>query len=379
VTTSNRHEKGGFEITEFSHSDFDISWVGCPPGLAQYWFGSDDGRILVTTDLNGALIAHPLSVAPSGDAINGIAWVPGLVAASTRSEVVLLYPRSDSGELQFTRGVFPGGAHGVAWTPSRHIIAPMGRKGLLVVGPKEVKAQRVRVIKPPDDSLNLYKVVSVSSPNRGEVLACAARGTGFVAMPLVGDDLADSGKSLCPAGADFVDVVSLEMGGHPYAVAALALDCSIVLARDLLDDATAETIHYGFRGERAYRILCTRGHIFLLTNRRLYTFVDLASRFLNGWEFDRQVKFHSLDIDAVDMSLAFDGSLLVVMPDCVYRIETGLLLEGNASGIGGPGINGHRTHANPPSSVTTEIMASFTGSAWERSENQELFEVQLIG
>jgi hypothetical protein len=379
MTTSSRREKGNLEITEFSHPGFDISWAGCPKRLAQYWFGSDDGRILVTTDLNGAEFSRQLQVAPSKDAINGIAWVSGLVAASTRSEVVLLYPRSDSRELQFTRGVFPGGAHGVVSTPSQHIIAPMGRHGLLMVGPKEIDAQRVRVIKPPNDSLNLYRVVSISSPSRMEVLACAARQTGFVAMPLVGEDLADSGKSFCPAGADFVDVGPLDVAGHPYAIAILALDCSIYLVRDLLEGTRAETLRYDFLGERAYRIVCTGGHIFLLTNRRLYAFVDMAALFVEGREFGSQVKFHSVDIEAVDMSLAFDGALLVVMPDCVYRIEIGSLIDGNVLSPGRRATNLQQVHARSRLSVAADAMVSFPSSSWEQSEKPELLEVQSIG
>jgi hypothetical protein len=195
VTTSKRLESGSLEVTEISFRDFDVSWAGCHPRVPQFWFGSDDGRILVRSDLASDGMPGPIGAAPSRDAINGIAWVPGLIAASTRSEVVLLYPDTASPELRFTRGVFPGGAHGVAGTPSGRIVGAMGRHGLLMVGPREITDQRVRIIKPPGESLNLYKVVCVSSPGIGEVLACASRKSGFLAMPLIGGELGDSGKT----------------------------------------------------------------------------------------------------------------------------------------------------------------------------------------
>jgi hypothetical protein len=380
VTTSSRGENGGLRITKIGFRDFDISWAGCPPRLLQYWFGSDDGRILVTTDLNSGEVTRPLFAAPSGDAINGIAWVPGLVAASTRSEVVLLYPQSDSPGLRFRRGVFPGGAHGVGGTPGGRIVAPMGRQGLLLVGPKEINRQQVRVIKPPGDSLNLYRVVCVAGSGFGEVFACAARRSGFLAMPLIGDELGDTGKILPLANEDFVDVVSLNMKDHPSAVAILSVDCSITLVHDLVaDNATAQTLHYRFKGERAYRILCADGHVFLLTSRRLYAFVDLASRFLKGQGIDNKVTIHAWDIEAVDASLGLDRSLLVVMPDCVYRIEVNLLIGGSALLQDHWIVNGRQVQAGPGLSVTTETMASFPSSTWEQSERPELLEVQAIG
>jgi hypothetical protein len=382
--TDSGGESSALKIQEIGFPDFDVSWAGSIPSVPGYWFGLDDGRVLYTADVQSAELLGPYAVAPSRDPINGITFVRtkgvGVLAASTRSEVVLmpLDVRSLAKSL-IERDVYHGGAHGVAPRPNGCIAAPLGRHGLLIVGPKEIMARRVRVIKPPDDSLNLYRVVSIASPSRGEVLACAARHTGFVALPLIGEDLADSGKSFCPAGADFVDVGPLGMAGHPYAIAILALDCSIYLVRDLLEGTAAETLHYDFHGERAYRIICTGGHIFLLTNRRLYTFVDMASLFVEGRDFRSQVKFNSLDIEAVDMSLAFDGALLVVMPDCVYRIEIGLLIEGKALGQGRRAANGQQVHAGSSLSVSKEAMVSFSSSAWEQSEKPELLEVQSIG
>ena len=302
----------------------------------------------------------------------GVGGFGSALAASTRSEVVLLYPsESDPQQHLFARGVFGAGAHGVASTPSGRIVAPMGKHGLLLVGPKEIQVQRARVIKPPDHSLNLYRVICVTSQSRVEVLACAARRSGFLAMPLTGDVLGDTGKSLRSPNADFVDVVSLNMVGHPLAVAILTLDCSIVLVRDLLaDDSTAKRLHYGFPGERAYRILCADGHVFLLTNRRLHAFVNLASRFLDGEEIEKQVRVNSWDMEAVDASLASDRSLLVVMPHCVFRIDIEFLVSGQGPPVEHWVASEERISAVGSDGVTT--MAMFENPPWEQSDDREL-------
>ena len=89
------------------------------------------------------------------------------------------------------------------------------------------------------------------------------------------------------------------------------LDCSIILVKDLLiDDSPAQSLHYDFQGERAYRVLSAHGHVFLLTNRRLYAFVDLASRFLDGKGIEPDVRINSWELEAVDASLGSDSSLL---------------------------------------------------------------------
>src|SRR5260370_1321422 len=85
--------------------------------------GAADRRIPIT-GLDSPGSVGPYAVAPSKDAINGIAFAGDLMAASTRSEVVFLnVPRGGKVE----RYVYYGGAHGVAGTLSGSIVATMGR------------------------------------------------------------------------------------------------------------------------------------------------------------------------------------------------------------------------------------------------------------
>ena len=195
-------------------------------------------------------------------------------------------------------------------------------------------------------------------------------------MPLAGAGMEGHGKKLRPAGVDFVDAAALEVNGFPFAVAALGLDCSIHFVRDLLGDGATTTIHLNSRRDRAYRILCTEGHVFMLTDKGLYAFEDLAARFLRG-EAINDPTAQWLDLEAVDASLGPDRSLLVVMPDTVHRIEIDSLLAGVAPQTGPPREES-RKHPGAimrPTDHEAESWESFQGSSWEQSQELELAEV----
>ena len=257
---------------------------------------------------------------------------------------------------------FHGGVHDVVGTPSGGFVAPMGRRGILLIEPNQIATRRVKVLKPADEALNIYKVVSLASPDRGEVLACAARRSGFSVIPLTRDGLESSSKRLRPPGVDFIDVAALGVEGYPLAAVASGLDCSMYFVRDLLDDGLTKALRFkNTMGERAYRILCAEGHVFLLTNKNLYAFANLAARFLNGDPIDGRTEYQRLPMEAVDASVACDRSLLVVMPDSVYRIEIDSFIAGGARHAG------HSRHDKMSSG-----WESFDGSPWGQMEELEL-------
>ena len=312
-------------IRSTSLPDFEVSCAAASPGKPGYWFGSEDGRIQFMS-LDGAELIGPYAIAPSEEAVNGLAFAGGFMAVSTRSDVSFLeIPEPGLGHIP--RTVFRGGAHGVTSTHGGSFIAPMGRQGILLVDPRPETSQRVKILKPADEFLYIYRIVSLASPDRGEIVACAGRRGGFATMPLAGAGLKDHGKKLRPDGVDFVDVAALETDGFPFAVAALGLDGSIHLVSDLLADRATTRLQLNSPKERAYRILCTEGHVFMLTDKTLYTFKDLAGRFLRGEAID-EPPAPWLEMEAVDASLGPARSLLVLMPDTVYQIEIDSLLAG---------------------------------------------------
>lgn len=348
-----------YQIISISLPNFEISWAGGNPLTPGYCFGSDDGEIEFTgLDYSRG---GPQAVAPSREAINGVAFAGRLMAVSTRSEVVFL-DVPQSGDPLREHSVFHGGVHGVVGTPSGGFVAPMGRRGILLIEPNQMATRRVKVLKPADEALNIYKVVSLASPDRGEVLACAARRSGLAVMPLTGGGRESMGKRLRPPGVDFIDVAALGVEGYPLAAVASGLDCSLYFVRDLVGDGVTKTLRFkNTIGERAYRVLCAEGHVFLLTNKNLYAFANLAARFLHGESIDGRTEYQRLPLEAVDASVARNRSLLVVMSDCVHRIEIDSFIAGGAR------YAGHSRHDKMSSG-----WESFDGSPWGHIEELEL-------
>jgi hypothetical protein len=347
------------DIRTISPPNFEVSCTRDSPTRPGYWFGSDDGRIqFISAD--GVTIIGPYAIAPSGEAVNGIAFARGLMAVSTRSDVTLLKV-PEPGESHIARTVFQGGAHGVIGTHGGCIIAPMGRRGILLMDPKPETAPSVKILRPADEALYIYKVINLGSPDQREVLACAGRRGGLATLPLTGAGLENHGKKLRPLGVDFVDVAALDVDGFPFAVAALGLDCSIHFISDLLGDRTTTTLHLSARRERAYCILCAEGHVFMLTDKSLYAFRDLAARFLRGEAINNPTA-QLLDLEAVDASLGPDRSLLVVMPDTVFQIKLDSILAGGDL-------------RRPLLTSNGESLEVFDESLWEQSEELALTEV----
>ena len=333
--------------------DFEVSWAGGCPWRPGYCYGSEDGRVLLQS-VDGSWRAGPYDVSPSGEAVNGVAFSDGLMAVSTRSDITFLnVPYLGQGQVE--RAVYNGGAHGVLGIQGGGIVAPLGRRGILVMGPKEERSQRVQVLSSTDDSLYVYKLVSLSDPDRGTILVCACRRGGLAATPLSGVVPESYGKKLQPPGVDFVDVAALGIETFPFAAAGLGLDGSIHFVRDLLTDRTSKMLHFRPLGERAYRILCAEGHVFVLTDRSLYGFVSLAKDFLDGKSSDRlMLNARKMDLEAVDISLTDDRSLLVVMPESVRRIPIQAFMAWDGSVGGKPNTTSNSNSNNSGCPTTTD-------------------------
>jgi hypothetical protein len=306
--------------------------VGSPltPG---YCFGFEDGTIGFATP-DGRFRTAPIKVSPSGEAINGIAFKGDLLAASTRSDVVLTQMPLPAPGGKFERAVFHGGAFDVVPTATRGFAAPMGRRGIMLLEDNHSKRTVVRIFKPPGDDINAYKIACVPNLSGGELIACAARRRGLLAMSLSAGELRDHGRRLRPSGVDFVDVSPMGYEEFPYAVAGLGIDSSIHLVKDLLNDRSFKTLHFHAPGETAYRVLATEGHIFLLTNKRLCVFLGMAERFLRGLSLEGLFFAHTLDVEAVDISLTPDRMLLITMLDSVGFIPIDTFVYAGEHGPG---------------------------------------------
>jgi hypothetical protein len=199
----------GMGVRKFRN--FETSWAGPGRMRGEFCLGSEDGRILLTDDQLNPSMNLKESPLTSPEAVNGVAFLPNLIAVSTRCEVVFatLQPVNGKG----LRSVFPAGAHGVITTPSGYCVAPLGRGGLMVVKPSAGEYQPVVVKRVSHKPADFYKVVSITYAG-GEVLTCAARKDGVAVIPFSpeGSGLV---SSLTYPGLDVVDVCSLGGGFRP--------------------------------------------------------------------------------------------------------------------------------------------------------------------
>ena len=306
--------QGKIRFSKLDLPGFDVYWAGDGDGApGSYCFGSGDGSLLFTEP--GCPLRTLNHLVPSREAINEVAFLDDWLAASTRGDVVFANKNGP------TR-TWIGGAHGVIATRGavEGFLAPMGVYGILWVdlGHPEMGIYPTTLTAEEHD-YNFYRIVGLHCPVRGGLVACAARHDGFGGLPMPGQET--PATWLRPEGVDFVDVTALDPERHPFAVAALGVDCSIRFVRDLLTDLAVEVLDLNLPGERGYQLFCSEGHILLLTNRRLYVFKDLATRFLEGQPIGEALTLSWLELEAVSASLVHDRSLLVVMADSVLRFE----------------------------------------------------------
>jgi hypothetical protein len=294
----------------FGLPGFDITWAGeGPPD--HFYFGSDDGRLwLSQVDKPLENIIPP--VAPSREAINGVAFANRTIALATRDDIT--FYRLDQHKDDYELTTFPAGAHGVVATDSGRFFAPLGTDGLFASVAGSTGLPVAQIIKDRERNLHVYKVALLGSQGDKDVIACAARRDG---LAIVLDSGASASISrLESSHFDAVDVCPLGDPRHPHAVVALGVDGSIHMIRDVTKQSMPVSIRFDFTTGTAYRVLAAQGHLFVLTSEALITLPDFASRFLTGAALTGKVRFRKIDkLIAVDAEVAFDRWLLVVLPE----------------------------------------------------------------
>lgn len=299
---------------------FEVCWSGSHPFQKGLCFGSLDGRILFTDEES-----VPLRPAGKGsvsqEAINGVACVGTWVVVTTRQEVNFWpLPGTDGGHsFGFA---FPYGAHDITTTPSGYFIAPLGRTGIMAVKPPFVFESPVTVYSLDEPSFYAYRTIALRSQTGTEVLACACRLGGIAAGEFSGAQKKLPMTTATFKGLDVVDICPLNPGSDSLAVAALGRDGSLVLFQDVLHDKNPMTLKFPKVTGIAYRVLSCRGDIYLLTGKGLFVLGKLASRF-SSQELVQDVTtpILPLTMEAVDMTLAAERWLLVVMTDEVRKFD----------------------------------------------------------
>jgi tetratricopeptide (TPR) repeat protein len=301
--------------------EFDVCWAGPSPLGGGLCFGSTDGMILFADEEGLPLpTIKPGKGSVAMEAINGLVRVGTWVVVSTRADMNFWpLPGTEGGNDKGWAAQY--GAHGVGTTPGGHVIAPLGRNGIMVIEPPFRPETPPTALGDTREALYIYRVIGLRSHAGTEVIACAARTAGIAAGEFSGPQTTHKMKTAAFEGLDVIDVCRLDSEGKSLAVAALSRDGSVILFRDVLATEKPLTMKFKKVQGTAYRVLSHRGELYVLTSRGVYVLGKLAARFLADQLHDGVVtQILTMPMDAVDANLAGHW-LLVVMPDEVRRFD----------------------------------------------------------
>jgi len=161
-----------------------------------------------------------------------------------------------------------------------------------------------------------------------ETLACATRRGGIAALsvPHPGAEQVTISSSTF-SGLDVVDVCSLGPRLPTPAVCAVGKDRTLVFFRNVLQDRRGVVLKFDRVKGTAYRLICAKGHLLLLTSRSLYIFKGLTRSYLEGQPIERvPTLVREIPMEAVDANLAHDRWLLVVTVAGVQVFDLNMLL-----------------------------------------------------
>jgi hypothetical protein len=257
--------------------------------------------------------------------VTGVAFWDSFMAVSTPNKIVIQYHNPEKKQAKET-GVEVG-AHGILATPSGRFLAPIGVGGLLEIKPDLNISGFPNLHAPKGRVLNFYSAVSlpgVSLPGDGsETIVCSTRRDGIALVSLPQQDSGGRVRVKPCEGVDVVDVCALGYPDWPGAVAAIGIDCSVFLMKNGLEEVGPLALRFAGMQGNAYRILSARGNLFVLTSEFLYVLTELAHRFVHGnhLEIGGATPVRAIPLRAVDMFLAYDQWLLIILPEYVVSVD----------------------------------------------------------
>ncbi len=299
---------------------FPVTWAGENPFRPGFFFGSEDGRILLT-DEEGKILLGPMRGSISGEAINGVARSGEWLAVSTREEVTLASMRMETAAKYGPMGV-PHGAHGVITGPSGTFLAPMGKTGIMRLKPGSGPRDPVGFLSPSKEGMYFYRMIALPGSEGKDFLACATRKGGLGLADVNWNnqvyDMAVSNVS----EFDAMDVCHLGGPADSPSIGAVGRDGTIVLVRDALRRRQLRKIRFRALEGSPFRLMSAQGHLIVLTDQGLCLFPYLSERFVTDTlpdPFGTPVEW--LRLDAVDAATIGGRWLLAVLNDEVRRFD----------------------------------------------------------
>lgn len=300
--------------------DFDVSWVG-PMPLPQLGicFGSASGQVMFT-DYSLNKLADPDLVNPSKEAINGVAFWNGWLAASTRADVTM-GSMQVSGSRYNTVGI-PVGAHGIVATPNGMFVSPMGRTGLMIFRAGSAANDPVYVLQPKGASMYFCRAVAQLGRDGIDLIAIAARKGGLVVGETSWGHPTYVMRGAASTDVDVVDICLVRSEPSSPSIVALAFDGTLLLVRDALHDPSPLSLKFNTIGGTPYRVLSAGEDIVVLTSKGVFLLGELASRLTGGFDLGAfTTQIFAISVEAVDAAVIADRWLLIVTPDEVLRFD----------------------------------------------------------
>jgi hypothetical protein len=309
-----------FRPTEIRLPDFEAAWAGEAPSGDGFCFGSSDGRLWFTGISTAIPGEKPIQVTSPEEPVTGVAFWNNYRGVSTPNEIVIQYHNQD--QIVGKKARIEVGAHGILATASGRFLAPIGIGGLLEIKPVVNVHAFPNLHAPKGRVLNFYSAVMLPG-GVSETIACSTRRDGITLVSLPQEGSGGRVRVIPCEGVDVVDVCTLGYPDWPGAVAAIGLDCSVFLMKNAREEVGPLALRFvGMRGN-AYRILSARGSLFVLTSEFLYVLTELAHRFVHGnhLEIGGATPVRAIPLRAVDMFLAYDQWLLIILPEYVVSVD----------------------------------------------------------
>ncbi len=305
----------------FSFRGEEITWAGDCPWTDKYCFGTASGKLLFHIPDEANELGSSTEFQVSSKPINEVAFWKNLVAVATRGEVSVHRGPLSVAELSRVAG-WQGGAHRIVATPRGRLLAPMGNAGLLFLDCEQLSSDPVGVDLVDEKACNYQKVIFLGELDGNEIVAGAARTDGLVRITV---ESADRHRvvSLNAPRVDLVDVCQLRSADWPFAIAALDVDRSLVLVRDIMALSDRSPVRVKLQGLHGTpcSVFHALGHILVSTTKELAVYADLSARFLAGDPLEVPTVVYYLAMEGGRAYIAGDRQLMVVLEEGVRVSE----------------------------------------------------------
>jgi hypothetical protein len=311
-----------------------ITWAGEGLRDDRFLFGTDNG-IVLECGINGSLKnMHSIRVGEDDESINAISFYYGEnalhLAASTRTDIILNTFFVNPVRRQSWRSCF--GSHGIKRTLCNYFVAPAGSSGIVVLMPGKGGVIEIQST-PSVEQLGYfyeYATLGLDQDTGAEVSVFACRTDGlafFYTEPGFGLRIKKVSK-VEKQIIDFIGVVSIQTPTQPLAWMALGKGKTLHFMRNPLRKEIIDTLELSFVPGTPYKVLRYGPHAILLTSKGICIVLDVVIQYHRG-EFvsgARPVRF--IEIEAIDINIAFDKWLLVVTSSGVVKMDLATLLPG---------------------------------------------------